>query len=132
MVSELIKSGMAAMVARYRVDGTLRRFAIPNPAMARPEISPQTRVYNPFIRLIVVLPLLTVGLQLVWNPVFHYQYIGRGQLGTLDPASLYTPGYFLLLATGSVIYAVSVLLAYFDWRTPVTAWSVHSIGRGRF
>ncbi|MBG0739949.1 DUF2510 domain-containing protein [Paeniglutamicibacter antarcticus] len=90
---------------------------IPNPPMDRPEISAQTRVYNPFIWLIVLLPLLTVGLQLAWNPVFRYQYIGRGQLRTLDPASLYTPGYFLLLATGFIIYAVSVLLAYFDWRT---------------
>ncbi len=90
--------------------------SVPNPSLVRPEIGLGTPVYNPFIWLIVLLPLLSTGLQLAWNPVLRYQYIGREHLRTLDPGALYTPGYFLLLAAGFVIYAVSVLLAYLDPR----------------
>lgn len=85
-----------------------------NSPAARPEIGPQTPVYNPFIWLIVLLPLVSVVLQFTWNPVLRYRYIGSQRIPTLDPTSMFTPAYFLLIAAGFLIYGVSVLLAYLD------------------
>jgi hypothetical protein len=80
----------------------------------RPLISNGTPVYNPFIWIITLLPLLTMVLLLFWNPNFRVIYIGREQTPTVDPSSIFTPIYFLLVFSGFLTYAATVLLAYFD------------------
>lgn len=80
----------------------------------RPRISSETPVYNPMIWIITLLPLLSVVLLALWNPEFRLINIGSRNTPTVDPASVFTPAYFLLVFSGFATYAVSVLLAYFD------------------
>jgi len=80
----------------------------------RPSISRDTPVYNPLIWAITLLPLLSSLLLLLWNPEFRFISLGRQQTPTLDPWSLFTPAYFMLLFSGFLAYAASVVLAYFD------------------
>ncbi|XAS66350.1 DUF2510 domain-containing protein [Micrococcaceae bacterium Sec5.7] len=87
-----------------------------NRPTARPEISAQTPVYNPLIWVITVLPLIAVALIITWNPVFRIVYVGARRTPTVDPGSVFTPSYFLLIGSGWLIYGVSVLLAYLDWQ----------------
>ena len=78
-------------------------------------ISHQTPVYNPFIWAVVLLPLVPLLLMLTWQPEFRYITTRQG-MTTLDPLSIYTPGYFLLQASGFIVYGVSVLMAFLDYR----------------
>ncbi len=80
----------------------------------RPHISRETPVYNALIWAITLLPLLSTILLLFWNPELRFITLGRQQTRTLDPWSLFTPAYFMLVLTGLLAYAASVLLAYFD------------------
>ena len=54
-------------------------------------------------------------LLMFWNPVFRLRTVGARQVQIIDPASIFTAPYFLLVATGFVAYGVSALLAYLDW-----------------
>lgn len=81
----------------------------------RTRISAGTPVYNPYIWMIVALPLVPLILLMFWNPVFRLRTVGTRQVQIIDPASIFTAPYFLLLATGLVAYGVSALLAYLDW-----------------
>lgn len=81
-------------------------------AYQRPLLRRDAPVYYPLIWVITLLPLLSTILVLMWNPEFRFIVVGRQQ--ALDPWSLFTPAYFLLLFSGFATYAVSVLLAYFD------------------
>ncbi len=81
----------------------------------RRRISERTPVYNPYIWTIVALPLVPLILLMFWNPVFRLRTVGTRQVQIIDPASIFTAPYFLLLATGFVAYGVSALLAYLDW-----------------
>jgi hypothetical protein len=81
----------------------------------RPSISRDTPVYNPLIWAITLLPLLSSLLMLFWNPEFRFISLGGQQTPTLDPWSLFTPAYFMLLFSGFLAYAASVVLAYFDY-----------------
>ena len=83
-------------------------------APQRPLISRETPVYNPLIWIITLLPLLTMVLLLFWNPDFRVIYVGSQQRPTVDPSSIFTPVYFLLVFSGFLTYAATVLLAYFD------------------
>jgi Protein of unknown function (DUF2510) len=83
-------------------------------AFERPLISREAPVYNPLIWVITFLPLLSTVLLLFWNPEFRFITVGREQTPTLDPFSLFTPAYFMLVSSGFVAYGASVLLAYFD------------------
>lgn len=78
-------------------------------------ISNQTPVYNPFIWALVLLPLVSLLLLLTWQPEFRTITTRQGTT-TIDPMSMYTPGYFLLQASGLIVYGVSVLMAYLDHR----------------
>jgi hypothetical protein len=80
----------------------------------RPQISSETPVYNPLIWIITLLPLLPVILLLLWNPELRFISIGRQDTPAVDPLSIFTPVYFLLVFSGFLTYAASVLLAYFD------------------
>jgi hypothetical protein len=83
-------------------------------APERPRISTETPVYNPMIWIITLLPLLSLVALLFWNPQFRILYIGSRGRPTVDPASIFTPAYLLLVLSGFLVYGVSVLLAYFD------------------
>jgi Protein of unknown function (DUF2510) len=83
----------------------------------RPALPETTPVYGWKIWLITLLPLLSVLVLLFWNPTFRIEYIGADRVPTLDPLSIYTASYFLLLFLGWAIYAALVVLAYFDWRS---------------
>lgn len=80
----------------------------------RPQIGSETPVYNPLIWTITLLPLLTMVFLLLWNPEFRVIYVGSRGTATVDPSSVFTPAYFLLVFSGFLTYAASVLLAYFD------------------
>lgn len=86
---------------------------IPYPPQ-RPLLRTGTPVYNPLIWIITLLPLLTMLLLQFWNPDFRIIYLGTEQTPTVDPATIFTPAYFLLVFSGFVTYAATVLLAYFD------------------
>ncbi|MGO4251302.1 DUF2510 domain-containing protein [Paenarthrobacter sp. TAF1] len=83
---------------------------VPQP---RPQISAQTPVYNPFIWVITFLPLVSVIFMLTWQPEFRMITTRQG-VTTVDPFSIYTPAYFLLLGSGFVSYGLSVFFAYLD------------------
>ncbi|GAC1374488.1 MAG: hypothetical protein NVSMB43_13060 [Pseudarthrobacter sp.] len=78
----------------------------------RPLLRRDAPVYSPLIWVITLLPLLSTVLLLLWNPEFRFIVVGRRR--TLDPWSLFTPAYFLILVSGLATYVASVLLAYFD------------------
>ncbi|MDE8668581.1 DUF2510 domain-containing protein [Pseudarthrobacter sp. H3Y2-7] len=78
----------------------------------RPLLRRDAPVYNPLIWVITLLPLLSTVLLLLWTPEFRFIRVGRQQ--TLDPWSLFTPAYFLLLFSGFAAYAASIVLAWFD------------------
>jgi len=86
-----------------------------HPVAPRGRISDQTPVYNPYIWTIVALPLVSLILLMFWNPVLRLRTVGTRQVQTIDPASIFTAPYFLLVAISFVIYGVSALLAYLDW-----------------
>ncbi|BCW11794.1 hypothetical protein NtRootA4_28570 [Arthrobacter sp. NtRootA4] len=83
---------------------------VPQP---RPQISAQTPVYNPFIWVITFLPLVSVIFMLTWQPEFRMITTRQG-VTTVDPFSIYTPAYFLLMGSGFVSYGLSVFFAYLD------------------
>lgn len=83
-------------------------------AVQRPFISRDAPVYNPLIWAITLLPLLSTLLMLLWNPELRFITLGRQQTPTLDPFSIFSPAYFMLVFSGFLAYAASVLLAYFD------------------
>lgn len=79
----------------------------------RPELSPETPVYNPFIWAITLVPLLSMVLLLTWQPEFRMITTRQG-VTTMDPFSLYTPGYFLLMGASFLSYGLSVFFAFLD------------------
>jgi hypothetical protein len=81
-------------------------------AYERPLLRRNAPVYNPLIWVITLLPLLSIVLLLLWNPELRFIIVGRQQ--TLDPWSLFTPAYFLVLFSGLATYAASIVLAYVD------------------
>ncbi|MFJ4167949.1 DUF2510 domain-containing protein [Paenarthrobacter sp. NPDC089714] len=78
-------------------------------------ISNQTPVYNPFIWAIVLIPLVSILLLLTWQPEFRF-ITTRSGATTLDPTSIYSPGYFLLQISSFVIWAVTILCAFLDYQ----------------
>jgi hypothetical protein len=78
-----------------------------------------TPVYTPFIWLIVLLPLLSLVALLFWQPDFRTTRVGGVE--TIDPLSIYTPGYFAILGLGIVVYGLNVVFAALDHRALVRA-----------
>ncbi len=85
------------------------------PRAPRPEIDEKTPVYNPFIWIMAALPVLPLIFLLLWNPVVKFPTIGIRQRQPVDPASIFTTPFLLLVAAAWLAYLVSVLLAYLDW-----------------
>jgi hypothetical protein len=79
----------------------------------RPLLPADRPVYSPFIWAIVLLPLLSYASLFAWTPDFSY--LSNATTGTrLNPLSIYTPGYFVILALGWVSYGLIVFFAYRD------------------
>ncbi|SDP55079.1 Protein of unknown function [Arthrobacter sp. ok909] len=87
----------------------------PRPVEPRRRISDRTPVYNAYVWTIVALPLVPLILLMFWNPAIRLRTVGARQVQTVDPASIFTTPYFLLVASGFLVYGVSALLAYLDW-----------------
>lgn len=82
-------------------------------AQALPAVPAGTPVYNGYIWAIVLLPLVTL------LPLFmiDLESFVVASLDTTNPLAQYSdPGYLLLNVLGFVVYAVTVLLAFLDWR----------------
>lgn len=79
-------------------------------ADAPAQVSPGTPVYNPFIWLVTLLPVLSV-IALLGTDLTGMMQRAR------DPLAMYSdPGYLATLVIGIIVYAGSVVLAYFDQR----------------
>ena len=79
----------------------------------RPLLPADRPVYSPFIWLIVLLPLISLALLFAWHPDLRY-VAGPSGARTIDPLSIYTPGYFAIGAVGWLIYGLSVFFAFRD------------------
>ncbi len=84
-------------------------------APARTTVAATTPVYNAFIWLIVLLPIISIGFLL------SQDYGSLFAASLADPTSaslsLYSnPVYAISQVASFVLYGVTVLLAYFDWR----------------
>jgi hypothetical protein len=84
------------------------------PGAQRPPIPDTTPVYTPFIWLIILMPLLSSAAIWFYQPSFSTVSIGG--VRTVDPASIYSVGYFVLLGVGLVVYALSIVFAFLDHR----------------
>ena len=78
---------------------------------ARPAIPADRPIYNPFIWLIVFLPLVSVALIFAYQPDFS---AFSSRAAVTNPLSIYTPTYFLALFAGWVIYGLSAVFAWRD------------------
>jgi hypothetical protein len=83
----------------------------------RPRIEADARVYNPFIWLIVLLPLALSLFELFWQPTVSFVY--EGSVGHKVPVM--DPDTTLAISSGVILvswllFAAIVVLAYFDWR----------------
>lgn len=74
------------------------------------KVAEGTPVYNPFIWILVLLPVISIVRSLTYRPTVIIPTAS-------DPyAAVESPGYWLSILAGVLIYAVSVLLAFFDHR----------------
>jgi hypothetical protein len=87
----------------------------PRPLEPRKPLSDRAPLYNAYIWTIVVLPLVPVILLMFWNPVLRLRTVGTRQVQTVDPASIFTAPYFLMLASSFLVYGICAFLAYLDW-----------------
>ena len=88
--------------------------------IVRPLLPADRPVYSVWIWLIVLLPLLSLGSFFLWQPNFDY-LSSPGSLATPGYesrylSSMFTPGYFVILFGGWILYG---LTAVFAWRDAV-------------
>ncbi|WP_420178711.1 DUF2510 domain-containing protein [Paenarthrobacter sp. TA1.8] len=95
--------------AQFQAPG---QFQAPVP-VPRPELRPETPVYNPFIWAITLMPLVSILFLLTWQPEFKMITTRQG-VTTMDPFSMYTPAYFLLMGSSFLFYGLSVFFAFLD------------------
>ena len=85
------------------------------PVGAPRKVQPGTPVYTPFIWLIVLLPLLPVIALAFWD---MDAYMRNSLEAASDPfAQFKDVGYLLLQVLSFLVYAATVLLAFFDFKT---------------
>ncbi len=84
------------------------------PEIQRPMLPKDQSVVNPYIWLIAVLPFLPGLLMLTWH-IEVRTYTRNGAL-TLDPATIFSTGYFLIWCGLVSTYCSTVMLALFDTR----------------
>jgi hypothetical protein len=84
-------------------------------APARNTVPATTPVYNPFIWVIVLLPILSIVELFTLN--LRALALGSISGGGASSLALYSnPAYLIGQLAGFLIYAITVLLAFFDWR----------------
>ena len=81
----------------------------------RPLLPADRPIYSPFIWVIALLPLASAFAVFGWTP--DVSSIGAGVYGSgqLSVPSMYTPGYFVILGLGWVLYGLGVFLSSRDW-----------------
>ena len=84
------------------------------PANRRPMLPKDASVVNPYIWIIACLPFLPGVLMLTWHLEVR-TYTRNGTL-TLDPATIFSTGYFLIWGGLVFTYCSTVVLARFDTR----------------
>lgn len=83
-------------------------------AEAKPVVGAGTPVYNAFIWLIVLLPLLSIASLIGFD---MRDYMSRVMQDPSNAsAALFSTGYLVLMLLNWGIYLVTALLAYFDWK----------------
>ncbi len=82
----------------------------------RPRLADHVPTDTVFVWILALLPLVALPISLLYHPEFRYQTIQPGGVRSVDPLSIYTPGYFLLQAFSILLYAAEVVLAFFDHR----------------
>ncbi|QWT22716.1 DUF2510 domain-containing protein [Subtercola sp. PAMC28395] len=86
------------------------------------QIGPATPVYNAFIWLMVLVPLIdTVALALLnfgslMTDSMRASLYNPGASRYSSTSMMYTPGYIAVQLLGFAIYAIIVVLAYLDWK----------------
>jgi len=88
--------------------------------IVRPLLPADRPVYSVWIWLIVLLPLLSLGSFFLWQPNFDYlsdpASVATPGYESRYLSSMFTPGYFVLLFGGWILYG---LTAVFAWRDAV-------------
>ena len=81
----------------------------------RPLLPADRPIYSPFIWVIALLPLASFFALAAWTP--DVSSIGAGVYGSgqLSVPSMYTPGYFVILGLGWILYGLGVFLSSRDW-----------------
>jgi hypothetical protein len=84
------------------------------PVASRPPLPESAPVYTPFIWLITLLPLVSCVTIWFYQPAIP-RITASGYAST-NAFAAFTPGYFLILGVGVIVYAISVVFAYLDHR----------------
>jgi hypothetical protein len=84
-------------------------------APRRPLLPATTPVYNPFIWVIAFLPLVSVVSLFFYRPTMPVREFDASPTAPLT--SIFTPGYFAVLAVSLVVWALTVVFALLDYRT---------------
>jgi hypothetical protein len=81
----------------------------------RPALPPERPVYGVWIWLIVLLPLLSYGSFFFWQPSFDY-LSDPSSLSSVTSvySSILTPGYFVIIFLGWIIYGLTAVSAWRD------------------
>lgn len=82
---------------------------------SRPAANPQTAAYTPHLWVVVLLPVVSLVLLMNWYPVVAY-IIEDGKATAFDAPAMITVPLILLIASGWIVYGISVVLVYFDWQ----------------
>ena len=77
--------------------------------VAKPVVGAGTPVYNAFIWVIVLLPLLSTAAMVPFDMAGY-------MLGSMSGVPAFDGSYLLMSLLGWAIYLVTPLLAYFDWK----------------
>lgn len=83
-------------------------------AQGRPLLPTDRPIYSPFIWVIVLLPLLSYVTLFAWTPDFSALESASATSGRISPFAIYTPGYFLIVGVGFLVFGLTVVLAWRD------------------
>jgi hypothetical protein len=82
----------------------------------RPKLDPAVPVYNVFIWLTVLLPVIAHPFSLLYRPHITFETIGPEHEKAIDPLSMFTPSCFVLVGVGLLVYVAGAVLSYLDSR----------------
>lgn len=87
----------------------------PTSQMPRPRIPNHVPTDTVWVWIMALLPIVSLPVSLLYQPEFRYEVLPGG-VRTVDPRSIYTAGYLAVQGFTVVVYAATVVLAYFDHR----------------